>query len=101
MRVRVRVRVRMRVRVRARAHRGVTAPRACWARTSAGLRQRHEQRQKRRDEVLETTEANFRDFGARLQKLNEAKPSIVVIGSAKAVEEANEKGAGLKVVNVL
>ena len=60
-----------------------------------------EQRQKRRDEVLETTEANFRDFGARLQKLNEAKPSIVVIGSAKAVEEANEKGAGLKVVNVL
>uniref|UniRef100_A0A7R9U8K2 Peptidase M16C associated domain-containing protein n=1 Tax=Pinguiococcus pyrenoidosus TaxID=172671 RepID=A0A7R9U8K2_9STRA len=60
-----------------------------------------ELRQKRRDEVFATDLSKFREFGEKLSDLNKADPTVVVVGSAKAIEEANKDGLGLKVVNVL
>jgi Zn-dependent M16 (insulinase) family peptidase len=45
-------------------------------------------RQQLRDEVLSTTVEDFRQFGAALERLNEAGV-VVVVGSAQAIEAAN------------
>jgi Zn-dependent M16 (insulinase) family peptidase len=59
-----------------------------------------ERRQETRDEVLATTEADFRALGARLESAHE-KMAVVVVGSSTAIEEANKKGANLAVVEPL
>lgn len=51
---------------------------------------KHEDLQKRRDEILATSTEDFREFGRRLQALNK-QGDAVVVGSAAAFESANEK----------
>lgn len=61
----------------------------------------NEQRQRVRDEVLGTTIADYRAFGAALAKMN-ATADVVVMGSAEAIEKANaDRGQWLNVQKVL
>ncbi|HEY3331312.1 MAG TPA: insulinase family protein [Capsulimonadaceae bacterium] len=48
-----------------------------------------ERRQQVRDEVLSTTEANFRDFAAAIDAAKEAA-YVVVMGSSKAIDDAKQ-----------
>ncbi len=60
-----------------------------------------ERRQKIRNEVLATSNADFKVFGAALERLSR-DGQVVVVGSAKAIEEANSARPGwLKVTKVL
>jgi presequence protease len=52
-----------------------------------------EERQQLREEVLSASQADFRQFGDVLERLN-ASPSVVVLGSADAIAKANEARAG-------
>jgi Zn-dependent M16 (insulinase) family peptidase len=59
-----------------------------------------ERRQEARDQVLATNEADFRSFGERLEQAHKGM-AVVVVGSSAAIEEANEGGANLKVIEAL
>jgi presequence protease len=57
-----------------------------------------EDRQQLREEVLSASQADFRQFGEVLERLN-ASPSVVVLGSADAIAKANEARSGWLDVN--
>ncbi len=59
-----------------------------------------EERQKYRDEVLTTSEANFRAFADVLYEVNRAG-QVVVLGSAEAINAANEEQPWLHVSQVM
>ncbi|MFQ5615671.1 MAG: insulinase family protein [Anaerolineales bacterium] len=61
-----------------------------------------ENRQQLRDEVLSTTQADFKAFGEILEHVNR-EGHVVVLGSAEAIEDANnQRGGGwLEVTKVL
>ena len=48
-----------------------------------------EDRQKWRDEVLGTSESNFKDFAKNLAKVSESG-SVAVVGSQAALDDANK-----------
>jgi Zn-dependent M16 (insulinase) family peptidase len=56
--------------------------------------------QAQREEVLGTTAADFRALADVLERVNEAA-DVVVLGSAEALERANEEGLGLVVTRVM
>jgi Zn-dependent M16 (insulinase) family peptidase len=67
------------------------------------INQSDEDRQQWRDEVLSTTERDFREFGERLKSLN-SKIATCVVGSRAALEEANQqldKHRAMELVSVL
>ncbi len=59
-----------------------------------------EERQKYRDEVLATSEANFRAFAELLHEVNRVG-QVVVLGSAEAINAANEEQPWLHVSQVM
>jgi len=60
-----------------------------------------EDRQKMRDEILGTTEADFKAFGEMLSRIKE-KGIVKVLGSARAIKDANDARNGwLDVLKVL
>lgn len=59
-----------------------------------------EERQAYRDEVLSTSEADFRGLAAILEKINE-HGSVVVLGSATAIQDAQDQGEIQQVSQVM
>jgi len=59
-----------------------------------------EGRQERRDQVLGTTEAHFREFAEALDAVK-MNGSVVVVGSQDAIQAANAAGAQLDVTTVM
>ena len=59
-----------------------------------------EERQTYRDQVLATNEADFKAFGTVLREVNEAG-QVVVLGSAEAINAANEERPWLHVSQVM
>ena len=53
-----------------------------------------DKRQQIRDEVLGTTAQDFKAFAHVLERFN-ASGEVVVLGSAEAIEKANQEKAGL------
>lgn len=58
-----------------------------------------EQRQKLRDEILATTKEDFKDFAERLKNLKD--PSVAVVSSKGAFEEAAKSGKEMKLIDVM
>ena len=59
-----------------------------------------EERQKYRDELLATGQADFRAFSAILDEVNR-NGQVVVLGSAEAIAKANEEQEWLQVSQVM
>ena len=60
-----------------------------------------EDRQRMRDEILSTTQEDFRRFGEVLEQVN-TQGAVVVLGSQEAIDQANAaKGDWLRVVKVM
>lgn len=58
-----------------------------------------EYRQNYRNQILDTTAKDFKDFGERLKKLKQ--PSVAVVSSQSAFEDAKKAGKNLKLKTVL
>jgi Zn-dependent M16 (insulinase) family peptidase len=63
------------------------------------LRQTPEERQRFRDEILNTTADDFKDFAMRLKNLKD--PSVAVISSKAAFEAAAKSGKVMDLKTVL